>query len=67
MVCKEFSVGVYVTGGGGRYLFHNASFPLREGGVAPQLVIDELHLDLDPALRLLALHAEYAAFSATTG
>ena len=35
------------------YLFHNACFSLREGCVAPELVVDELHLDLDAALGLL--------------
>ena len=36
------------------YFFHDARLPLGKGRVAPQLVVDELHLDLDPPLRLLA-------------
>ena len=35
------------------HLLHNAGFSLGEGGVSPQLVVDELHLDLDPTLGLL--------------
>jgi hypothetical protein len=38
------------------YLFHNASFPLGKGGVAPQLVVNKLHLDLHPSFRLLSLN-----------
>ena len=32
------------------YLLHNASLPLGECGIPPQLVVDELHLDLDSSL-----------------
>ena len=35
------------------YLFHDASLPLREGGVASEFVVDELHLDLGPATSFL--------------
>ena len=35
-------------------LLHDACLPLGEGGVAPQLAPDELHLDLDPPPGLLA-------------
>ncbi len=42
---------------GGKFvsLLHNAGLSLGEGGVAPQLVVYELHLDLDATLRLLAI------------
>jgi len=36
-------------------LLHNASLPLGKGGVPPQLVVDELHFDLHPSFRLLAV------------
>lgn len=35
-------------------LLHDSSLALAEGRVPPQLVLDELHLDLDATLRLLA-------------
>ncbi len=38
----------------GVYLFHYAGFPLGERGVSSQLVVNELHLDFDSALGLLA-------------
>ena len=37
------------------YLFHDARLSLGEGGVPPQLVVDELHLDLHAPLGLLAI------------
>lgn len=36
------------------YLLHDARLALGEGGIAAQLVIDELHFDLNPAFGLLA-------------
>lgn len=36
-------------------LLHNAGLPLGEGGVPPELIVDVLHLNLNPALGLLAV------------
>lgn len=55
----------------GPHLLHDAGLPLAEGGVAPQLVVDELHLDLHPAPRLLpglgAAHGPAAPAAAVGG
>lgn len=48
-------------------LLHDAGFPLGEGGVSPELIVDILHLNFHPALGLFAVRGGWLLGLAQAG